>query len=920
MRPPSSEQTRSSVAYLTSVGAPEVFADLCNSLLEHRPPKERLCPFLAEALLRREAKGVTGASGNRARVLAQLPHAHTAAAAGAIFACAQSVDSGWSEGAPGVLDLALDDPGAGKRHARWQVRCCVEHNPFSACPLDPGQAQTDWHDAPGQDAAQQLADVAQHGDAPDSPQVPQPVLALDSPDDPTEQPFSPNSGQKDDPAGPAPCVTVMLGLMEGSVQHCQMITPCPSTLAARIAMGARASDVEAGALVVRSKQRWKYGDLDGGGEGLVLGVGMQHAGGAHAIRVRWPNREYVHHRDERCLRLSPMSAWRATVDLRRAPETPGQALLVDGALALARVLRLGVPLRELLLRNNLVGDEGAAALLDAIRVNRHVVHVDISGGSTLPTVPGLSSPRSPEAGRSTFAAGAKVGEDGTVAMPQDDEADPAGLPVGENDWKGDVSYSLHAAIFTRCAHNAAAAADHEMLLSHMTCQGEHWLDHTAEALWDADCLHLPWGDLARKHSAAAAQLLVTIMRRRQQGGLRMPRRMLHLYSAADGAHEAGPSVTADSPAELLAQLTAQGASMEETDSRGRSALHLAAEHGKVSAAAELVRSGADVTSMCDGRVVAFYAVLNPAFRERSGPGWEVLKLMATPEALQKLGTSANFPGAGDGGPPDDFTALHAASWEGSSQAVGALVELGARTDVKSTRGHYPLVIAVRSTEFDEHPEALTGLCTDAVLKDTDSKGRSPLHWACNKGRPRAAAHLVKLGADVNMQSKCGRTPLHESMRDLKFENEHGIEALALLATPESLKAVGEEATASTHSGATALHSAAFFGRDKMIRALVPLGADLEARNAQGHTPLHRAAARGSLRALEALVEMGAAINATTPDGATALQIACAHPAVWQRGELELARRALGCTPSDEPVAGLTPRSRGKAGGRNIKWS
>eukprot|EP00756_Hemistasia_phaeocysticola_P017127 Hpha_TRINITY_DN15519_c3_g8::TRINITY_DN15519_c3_g8_i1::g.105083::m.105083 len=878
------------VSYLRGVGAPDVFDKLTAQLLDKRPPKDRLFRFLAERLLTLEAEQESGRQAARLRVLAHLPHANSPNAAHAIFTCAKAVGSNIVDGAQGVVDMSLDDEKAGERQARWQVRITVDHNPFGACPVENSDA---WEDCHGQTAAQRLVQEAQDLDEAAEKEEAAQREGKDSP--------RKNSGSVKGAPSPAPggdlggntmsqAVLEMLELMEGSVQVCQHTHPCPTHLAAQIIIGARATDFEKGVLVVPNGSRWKYGDLDGGGEGLVLGVGHRQAGANSNIKVQWPSRDYVHHKDDRCLRLSPMSAWRATIEVRRCAASPGKAIGEDGAIAVARILSTGAPIRELLLRNNQIKNEGAKALLDAIRENRFVQHIDLGSGSARDSAAATEIPRLRSMG-SVRPAGEDWG-DGKQGMDA--------INIRERVFTGDVSRELQSALFVRCAYNAARETESAISMRHLYSLGKEWYKSVISALWDADTLHLPCGDLAHREQSKAADILVEILSLRSDQGLGTPSQAILLYAAANGCTE-----TLDSEAEggeMLDSLVAGGGNLEEVENRGRTPLVLAAEYGKVGAAKFLLRKGANVSCQCDGRVPAFYAALQPMFQNKDTPGYEVLAMMATKEALEVKGTSESFPGAGDGGPPDHFTALHAAAWEGSCDAVGVLIELGAPVGAKSMRGHYPLTIAVRAHAFDDNPDALTPLSPPEVLKATDSKMRSALHWACNKGHARAAKHLADLGADVNLQAATGRTPLHEAMRDTRFDNDAGAEALAVLTTPESCKAVGEEASSSSHTGSTALHSAAFFGRDKLIRALVPLGADVEAADKQGHRPLHRAAARGHLRALEALLELGADANAATPEGKTPLQIAEASKSVWQGKELEQARRLLGSDGDKGEVA------------------
>eukprot|EP01065_Artemidia_motanka_P035254 TRINITY_DN43162_c0_g1_i1.p1 TRINITY_DN43162_c0_g1~~TRINITY_DN43162_c0_g1_i1.p1 ORF type:complete len:905 (+),score=272.48 TRINITY_DN43162_c0_g1_i1:140-2854(+) len=886
--------TVDAVGYLRSVGAADIMEELTGLLLEHRPEKDRVHPFLAACLLSLDAKGDPSTAGDKQRVLSQLPHAESAPAAAAIFACAQAL------GGQGVLDLALDSPEQGRRPSRWQARSSVEHNPFGACPV----GHFEWKDVPGQEAAAEIA----AGD-------PEPDRATSTP-----RLDSGSTGQTPRTRSLSTLAGDMLGLLEGAVQSA-FFQKCPRQVAARVEIGGRATDFEAGVMVVPNKSQWKYGTLDGGGEGLVISVGMSMGTGAKSnIRVRWPMREYVHHRADRSIRLSPLSAWRGVIDIRKSPSTPGDAICAEGARAVGKVLKLGVPLREILLHNNQVGEDGAAALLEGLRSNTHVIRVDLSGAkrdfdavTVSPQRRRLGSIKPPEEGETAVICTENL-------SPTEEERTPSPTFVD------DVPRVLHGALSIRCAYNDAVESGGVISMGHLLDQGQDWADSAVLALWDVSYLGLPSGEMASKHESYALSILMGILQRRLQQQLPTPAGALLLYAAADGGADCKQWPTAEgfpqNPAALLDELLLQRGEISEVDSQERTPLHLAAEHGKVTAARELLRGGGEVARMCDGRVPAFYAALHPAFHSPDTPGREVLRQMATPEALSKLGTSESFPGAGDGEPPDHFTALHAAAWEGSCEAVNCLVDLGAPVDLKSERGHYPLSIAVRDSSFDSDPDALTRLAPPSILNAGDSRQRTALHWACNKGRARATKHLIGLGADVTLKAQSGRTPLHEAMRDMHFEIDHGQEVVPALVTPEVLKVQAKEANASTHEGSYAMHSAAFFGRENSIRKLHSLGGSVAVTDNDGHTPLHRAAARGHLRALEALIECGADVAATANDGKTAYAVAEGSSSAWQPRELEQARRLLydGRSGTGQDAPAESPVSKSPSAGRPRRGS
>jgi len=111
-------------------------------------------------------------------------------------------------------------------------------------------------------------------------------------------------------------------------------------------------------------------------------------------------------------------------------------------------------------------------------------------------------------------------------------------------------------------------------------------------------------------------------------------------------------------------------------------------------------------------------------------------------------------------------------------------------------------------------------------------GRTPLHIAAGKGVLPAVEALLKAGADPNVLSALGHTPLYDAA------NQAG--------TPE------------------------------IVRALIQAGADVNLSNA-----LHMAARRGNLAVAEVLLEHGAEINRRDKKGDTPLKRAlnCRKPQV-----------------------------------------
>jgi hypothetical protein len=101
--------------------------------------------------------------------------------------------------------------------------------------------------------------------------------------------------------------------------------------------------------------------------------------------------------------------------------------------------------------------------------------------------------------------------------------------------------------------------------------------------------------------------------------------------------------------------------------------------------------------------------------------------------------------------------------------------------------------------------------------------------ACRRGNVDELASLIKKGCDVNMISKyCSRTPLHIAT----FENQ--------LKVVEFLIAKGADVDAKDKYRNTALHFAAHYGFDAIVRTLLLAKADRALRNKKGKLPVELA--------------------------------------------------------------------------------
>lgn len=220
----------------------------------------------------------------------------------------------------------------------------------------------------------------------------------------------------------------------------------------------------------------------------------------------------------------------------------------------------------------------------------------------------------------------------------------------------------------------------------------------------------------------------------------------------------------------------------------------AAAAGNVEAAEELIKAGADVNG---GRNMTPLALATRGGR------------VPMIELLVKNGAKVNDPN----NPP-----LH---WAGKPQAAQALLDAGAKVDLRNRHGQTALHLT-------------TG------------------HWVPNAETVKL---LIAAKADVNARSKTASTPLLEAIR-------HGDLDIVKL-----LVAAGADAEAKDEKGNTPLSLAGKAG-ESFVAVLTAAGAKED-----GRTHLQRAVATGDVKRVKALLKGGADVNETGPGRTTATHIA-----------------------------------------------
>lgn len=207
--------------------------------------------------------------------------------------------------------------------------------------------------------------------------------------------------------------------------------------------------------------------------------------------------------------------------------------------------------------------------------------------------------------------------------------------------------------------------------------------------------------------------------------------------------------------------------------------------------------------------------------------------------------SVNQPDDDDGMPP-----LYRAAHYRNQDAIALLIRQGALVDIFA------------SCYLDDSASAQSLLTNDPGLTQLRAPGgRTPLHFAAEKGAMSVAQLLVQQGADVNAEDEDGNTPITEAAHGGPWKPAAHQEMIQLFIDS------GAEVT---------LHVAAGIGRLELLKSAVTSSEDVNQRDENGYAPLFHAAQNNHLECVRWLIEQGADVGMECEDGETALFTAALH--------------------------------------------
>ncbi|XP_067849578.1 ankyrin repeat domain-containing protein 50 [Heptranchias perlo] len=241
---------------------------------------------------------------------------------------------------------------------------------------------------------------------------------------------------------------------------------------------------------------------------------------------------------------------------------------------------------------------------------------------------------------------------------------------------------------------------------------------------------------------------------------------------------------------------------------------------------------------------------------------------------------------------DGWTALRSAAWGGHTEVVSALLYAGAKVDCADADSR----TALRAAAWGGHEDIVLNLLQHgAEVNKADNEGRTALIAAAYMGHREIVEHLVDHGAEINHEDVDGRTAL--SVAALCVPASKGHASVVSLMIDR-----GAEVDHCDKDGMTPLLVAAYEGHVDVVDLLLEGGADVDHTDNNGRTPLLAAASMGHASVVNTLLFWGAAVDTIDSEGRTVLSIASAQ------GNVEVVRTLLdrGLDENHRDDAGWTP--------------
>ncbi|XP_029444632.1 ankyrin repeat domain-containing protein 50 isoform X2 [Rhinatrema bivittatum] len=316
-----------------------------------------------------------------------------------------------------------------------------------------------------------------------------------------------------------------------------------------------------------------------------------------------------------------------------------------------------------------------------------------------------------------------------------------------------------------------------------------------------------------------------------------------------------------------------GASVNQSDSNGRTLLANAAYSGNLDVLNLLISRGSDL------EIEDAHGQTSLTLAARQGHTKVVNCL---------IGCGANINHTDH----DGWTALRSAAWGGHTEVVSALLYAGAKVDCADADSR----TALRAAAWGGHEDIVLNLLQHgAEVNKADNEGRTALIAAAYMGHKEIVEHLLDHGAEVNHEDVDGRTALSVAALCVPASKGHASVVSLLIDRCAEVDHCDKD-------GMTPLLVAAYEGHVDVVDLLLEGGADVDHTDNNGRTPLLAAASMGHASVVNTLLFWGAAVDSIDSEGRTVLCIASAQ------GNVEVVRTLLdrGLDENHRDDAGWTP--------------
>ena len=304
-------------------------------------------------------------------------------------------------------------------------------------------------------------------------------------------------------------------------------------------------------------------------------------------------------------------------------------------------------------------------------------------------------------------------------------------------------------------------------------------------------------------------------------------------------------VRGDTPnhARILAYLLQHNADPHLCGSDGQTPLHLAASHGQSYAIDQLLETEVDINATDEKNMTPLHHAVSNGDLAILG------KLL---KAGVDIDVHLQFK-------DEYFTILQFCVLKGNSKTFQALLDHGARMELRDSFGSSPLHTASLHAVNTEGMAFLNFILDQgADVNVPNSSGYTPIFHAISRGLPDVVRALIDHGADTNATRVSDKIPLHTAA-------SQGHEPIVRL-----LLEHGADINAIDSDGATATHKAITHGHVGVVQVLLQSGADITYLDGLGETYLHKAAQAGSIAMAKLFLDAGIGIDLLDTVGSSAL--------------------------------------------------